>query len=74
MGTVLYVVAETLRNIAILSQPVIPNAAGKLLDMLGIAEDRRDFSYVGEAGRLVPGVAIAQPQGLFPRIVEEQVP
>lgn len=73
MGTVLYVVAEALRNIAILSQPVIPGAAGKLLDMLGVAEDRRDFSSLGEAGRLAPGTPIAQPQGLFPRFVEEQV-
>ena len=73
MGTVLYVVAEALRNIAVLSQPVIPGAAGKLLDMLGVAEDRRDFSSLGEAGRLAAGTPIAQPQGLFPRFVEEQV-
>ncbi len=71
MGTVLYVVAETLRNIAILSQPVIPTAAGKLLDMLGVAEDARGFNSLGEAGRLAAGTSIAQPQGLFPRFVEE---
>ncbi|MEN3950577.1 methionine--tRNA ligase [Iodidimonas sp. SYSU 1G8] len=71
MATVLYVVAETLRNIAILSQPVIPNAAARLLDMLGVPGDRRDFSWLGAAGRLAPAVPIAQPQGLFPRIVEE---
>jgi methionyl-tRNA synthetase len=71
MGTVLYVAAEALRNIAILAQPVIPSAAGKLLDMLGVAADARDFGSLGEAGRLTAGTAIAQPQGLFPRFVEE---
>ncbi len=71
MGTVLYLVAETLRNIAILSQPVIPDAAGKLLDMLGVATGNRDFSSLGEAGRLAAGTPIGQPQGLFPRFVEE---
>lgn len=71
MGTVLYVAAEALRNIAILSQPVIPMAAGKLLDMLGVAADARGFNSLGEAGRLAAGTPIAQPQGLFPRFVEE---
>jgi methionyl-tRNA synthetase len=72
MGTVLYVAAETLRHIAILGQPVIPGAADRLLDMLGVASGQRGFSYLGEAGRLLPGAPITQPQGLFPRIVEEQ--
>ncbi len=71
MGTVLYVAAEALRNIAILSQPVIPAAAGKLLDMLGVAGDARGFSSLGEVGRLAADTPIAQPQGLFPRFVEE---
>jgi len=71
MGTVLYVAAEALRNIAILSQPVIPMAAGRLLDMLGVAADARGFNSLGEAGRLAAGTPIAQPQGLFPRFVEE---
>lgn len=73
MKTVLYVAAECIRNIAILSQPVIPGAAGKLLDTLGIAGDARGFDRVGEAGRLTPGAPIPKPEGLFPRVVEEAV-
>ncbi|MBI1181393.1 MAG: methionine--tRNA ligase [Alphaproteobacteria bacterium] len=72
METVLYMTAEALRNIAILTQPVIPNAAAKLLDILKVDQNSRSFSSIGEAGRLIPGFPIAQPQGLFPRIVEEQ--
>ena len=37
-GTVLYVTAEVVRQIAILTQPVMPAASSKLLDSLGIPE------------------------------------
>ena len=39
-GTVLYVTAEVLRQIAILAQPFMPASAGKLLDLLGRAGRR----------------------------------
>ena len=35
-GTVLYVTAEVLRQIAILAQPFMPESASKLLDLLGV--------------------------------------
>src|SRR5689334_10635316 len=35
-GTVLYVTAEVLRQVAILAQPFMPTSAGKLLDILGV--------------------------------------
>ncbi len=73
MKTVLYVAAETLRNIGIMSQPVIPGTARKLLDMLGVPEDGRFFAHIGDAGRLMSGTPIDKPVGLFPRIVEEEV-
>ena len=71
METVLYVAAETVRNVALLSQPVIPDSATKLLDMLGVAEDARLFKFVGGSARLAPGTPIAKPEGLFPRIAQE---
>jgi methionyl-tRNA synthetase len=43
-----------------------------LLDQLGIPSDKRDFTALGEAGRLLPGAALPPPQGLFPRIVETE--
>ena len=35
MGTVLYVTAEVIRQVAILVQPFMPASAAKLLDLLG---------------------------------------
>jgi methionyl-tRNA synthetase len=68
--TILYVTAEAVRQVAILAAPVVPAAAGKLLDGLGQGADARTFRALGEAGRLRPGTAIPAPTGVFPRYVE----
>src|SRR6185503_12262539 len=48
-GTVLYVTAEIIRQVAILCQPFIPASAGKLLDLLAVpAGAARDFAALGE--------------------------
>jgi len=70
MNTVLYVLAETLRALAIAIQPFMPETMGRLLDQLGVAADKRDFAALGEGGRLISGTPLPAPQGLFPRIVE----
>ena len=70
MATVLWTTAETLRNIAIMAQPVIPEAAGKLLDLLGVAPDARDFAHLGRNGRLPGGGALPAPSPIFPRYIE----
>ena len=69
MAQVLYVLAETIRHLAILLQPFMPGSCGKMLDQLGVASDDRDFEALGTA--LVPGAALPKPQGVFPRMVEE---
>ncbi len=69
MGTVLYVTAEVVRQIAILLQPFMPESAGKLLDRVAAPADKRDFAALGEAGRLVPGTPLEAPVGVFPRYV-----
>ena len=69
METVLYVTAETVRQISILLQPFMPESAGKLLDLLGIPTDRRDFKALGAAGRLEAGTPIDKPTPVFPRYV-----
>lgn len=77
-GTILYVAAEVVRQLAILVQPAVPASATKLLDLLGQPEDRRTFAALGSAGRLVPGTQLPAPQGVFPRYVRpaeaEEVP
>jgi methionyl-tRNA synthetase len=67
-GTVLYVTAEVVRQVAILAQPAMPDSAAKLLDVLGIAADARDFAAL--ATRLKPGATLPTPTGVFPRYVE----
>ena len=70
MGTILYVTAEVVRQVAILAAPVVPTAAGKLLDGLGQGADACSFKALGEVGRLRPGTPIPPPTGVFPRYVE----
>ncbi len=70
MGTILYVTAEVTRQIAILVQAVMPESGAKLLDLLGVAEDARDFSHLGSHGRLKPGAVLPAPSAVFPRHVE----
>ena len=66
--TVLYVTAEVIRQIAILTQPVMPDAAGKLLDILGVAPTARDFASLGT--RIKYGAQLPPPMPIFPRYVE----
>jgi len=66
MKTVLYVLAETIRQLAILVQPIMPESAAKILDQLCVSE--RNFDQLGEAGALKPGTAIPKPEGVFPRL------
>ena len=69
METVLYVLAETLRHLAILLQPFMPDAANALLDQLAVPAQERDFAHIPTSA-LKSGVPLPTPQGLFPRFVE----
>lgn len=68
METVLYVLAEVIRCVGILIQPLMPTAANHLLDQLGVGMDQRTFKELNAASALKPNQNIQQPQGLFPRI------
>jgi methionyl-tRNA synthetase len=72
MGTVLYVTAEVIRQIAILTQPFMPTAGAKLLDLVGVPQDEREFSRLGGAHRLSPGARLPEPAPVFPRYVEPE--
>jgi methionyl-tRNA synthetase len=71
MRTVLYTLAETLRHLAILTQPFVPDAAAKLLGQLAVPEGQRDFAALA-ASPLQPGMALPPPEGIFPRFVEAE--
>jgi len=68
--TVLYVTAEVIRQIAILTQPVMPESSSKMLDALGIPADRRNFAVLGGVTRIKAGTELPAPTGIFPRYIE----
>src|SRR3546814_19728889 len=70
MRTVLYTLAETIRNLALLTQPFMPTASGAILDQLAVAEASRSFATAGQGGRLGPGTALPKPAAVFPRHID----
>lgn len=70
MQTVLFVCAETIRRLALLAQPFMPDSASLMLDQLSVAPDRRTFATLDADHALLPGTALPAPAGVFPRFVE----
>ena len=70
METVLYVLAETLRHLALVLQPFMPDASNALLDQLAVPANQRHFEHLASDYALKSGVPLPAPQGLFPRFVE----
>lgn len=62
--TVLYVTCEAVRIAALLVQPVMPESAGTLLDLLGQAQDQRTFAALG--ARLTPGTVLPPRRACSP--------
>jgi methionyl-tRNA synthetase len=71
-GTVLYITAEVLRQVAILSAPFMPASASKLLDFLAVPAGERQFCDIGGARRIQPGTSLPAPSAVFPRYIESE--
>ena len=69
--TVLYVLAETIRHLAIYIQPFMPESAARMLDLLAVDAEARSFAHVGPANALAHGAALPKPEPVFPRFVDE---
>ncbi len=69
-GTVLYVTAEVLRQVAILTQPFVPSAAAKLLALLAVAPHDCSFDHLTPTSRIKPGATLPPPTPVFPRYVD----
>jgi methionyl-tRNA synthetase len=70
LADILYESLEALRIIAIFASPVMPEAAGRLWEQLGIPE-ALDSQHVPEAaawGLLAPGTKTSKGDALFPRL------
>lgn len=70
METVLFVLCETIRNIALVLQPFMPTSMDKMLGLLAVGDDQRSFEYCGAAHALVTGAELPAPQGIFPRFID----
>lgn len=68
METVLYVTAQVLRVVGLLTQPVMPTSMGKLLDLLALPPDQRTFAHL--EAQLLPGTELPAPAPIFPRYEE----
>ena len=72
MATVLYVLAQTIRRLALLIQPVMPGSAAAMLDQLAVPEDGREFAKFTDLDALAPGTALPAPKPVFPRLVDDE--
>lgn len=72
MKTVLYVLAETIRCLSLIVQPVMPESAAKLLEQLKIPDGEREFGFISPDHALKPGTKIDKPEGVFPRIQDDE--
>ena len=66
MNVVLYCLLESIRQIGILIQPIMPNSANKILDIFGLDSSQRFFNKLGS--KLVVGTDLIKQDVMFPRI------
>src|SRR5690606_23627881 len=71
MGKVLYSLAESIRKIALILSPVIPNSSSKILDQLAVPENQRSFAHLSTEFALSPGTLLPPPEPVFPRFMEK---
>ncbi len=73
LETFLVDAAETLRVIAVLAHPVIPNATEKLWKALGLSGSVAEQGIDSlQWGQLKPGTKIAKAETLFPRVEKQE--
>jgi methionyl-tRNA synthetase len=70
MQTILYVTAEVLRIIAIMTQPFMPGSMEKLLGLLSVPANARTFAHAEIAQGLVAGTPLSPPAPVFPRYID----
>lgn len=68
MKTVLYVLADVIRCLALAMLPITPDGASRMLDQLKVAEEDRVFTSLSADAAIKAGEALDKPEGIFPRI------
>jgi methionyl-tRNA synthetase len=73
LETVLWIAADTLRVVAVLAHPVIPNATERLWKSLGQGGSVGEQGIETlEFGTIKPGIKIAKAETLFPRVEKQE--
>ncbi len=67
LQTVFYYLAETLRLVALVLQPIMPGTSEKMRQGLGFQEVQNDLQTFGRWGLIEPGSEITLGSPLFPR-------
>ncbi|MDP9095199.1 MAG: methionine--tRNA ligase [Pseudomonadota bacterium] len=70
MAAVLRVLVDTLRVIATVLTPFMPDSMGRMLDQLGVPDDARTLAALDTP--LAGGNPLPPPQAVFPRYVESE--
>lgn len=69
LGTVLYVLAETLRFVAVLLAPFMPATPEKIFEQIGVSnQEQKTWESLSAFGAIAPGVVIERKDALFPRL------
>ncbi|OJV46789.1 MAG: methionine--tRNA ligase [Alphaproteobacteria bacterium 43-37] len=63
MKQIMAILTDVIRRLAILTQPIIPDASAKILDMICLPEDDRTFAHFDKV--LGPNIKIPEPVGVF---------
>ena len=66
MNVVLYCLLESIRQIGILIQPIMPSSASKILDIFGLDSSQRFYNKL--SSKLVVGTDLIKQDVMFPRI------
>ncbi len=68
MATVLYVLIDVIRMLAIVMQPFTPHGAEAILDQLAVPDDRRDFAALLPGHAPTPGEDLPKPEPVFTKL------
>ncbi len=69
LQTVMYVLAECIRAIAVYIQPTMPSTPERIYAQLGVSDDAlKTWESVQKFGQLVPGTVVKKGEALFPRV------
>ena len=71
MEVVLLTLFKAIRDLALAIQPVVPEKAAQVLDLVGVPQDERDYAHIADDGwyeRRLAGAALEKPTPIFPRL------